>query len=62
MALYHYKALNTRGEMLDGQMEAASHAEVAARLQDRRSQPMFATTLGEVWVDDRLRVQTKRRA
>ena len=29
MALYRYKALNARGEVLDGQMEAASDAEVA---------------------------------
>jgi uncharacterized membrane protein len=32
MALYRYKALNARGEMLDGQMEAASDGEVALRL------------------------------
>ena len=31
MALYRYKALNARGELLDGQMEAASDADVAAR-------------------------------
>ena len=35
MALYRYKALNARGEVLDGQMEAASGAEVAARLQEQ---------------------------
>ena len=35
MALYRYKALNARGELLDGQMEAASDAEVAGRLQER---------------------------
>ena len=29
MALYRYKALNARGEVLDGQMEAGSDAEVA---------------------------------
>ena len=30
MALFQYKALNARGETLDGQMEAASAAEVVA--------------------------------
>ena len=34
MALYRYKALNARGELLEGQMEAAGSAEVAARLQE----------------------------
>ena len=33
MPLYRYKALNTRGEMLDGQMEAGSDSEVVLRLQ-----------------------------
>ena len=28
MPLYHYQALNSRGELLDGQMEVASNAEV----------------------------------
>ena len=32
MPLFHYKALNARGEMLDGQMEAASEQEVALRV------------------------------
>jgi len=35
MPLFHYKALNARGEMLDGQMEAASNAEVVLRLQEQ---------------------------
>ena len=34
MPQYRYKALNAHGELFDGQMEAASEAEVAARLQD----------------------------
>ncbi|MGV8932021.1 MAG: type II secretion system protein XpsF [Luteimonas sp.] len=42
MPLYHYKALNARGEMLDGQMEAASDAEVVLRLQEQGHLPVEA--------------------
>lgn len=42
MPLYRYKALNARGEMLDGQMEAASDAEVALRLQEQGHLPVEA--------------------
>ncbi|MET0893471.1 MAG: type II secretion system F family protein [Pseudoxanthomonas sp.] len=42
MPLYHYKALNTRGEVLDGQMEAASDVEVVARLQEQGHLPVEA--------------------
>ncbi|MGH8031609.1 MAG: type II secretion system protein XpsF [Luteimonas sp.] len=42
MPLYRYKALNTRGETLDGQMEAASDAEVALRLQEQGHLPIEA--------------------
>ncbi|RZA17539.1 MAG: type II secretion system F family protein, partial [Lysobacteraceae bacterium] len=42
MALYRYKALNARGELLDGQMEAASDADVAARLQEQGHLPVEA--------------------
>ncbi len=42
MALYRYKALSARGELLDGQMEAASSAEVAARLQEQGHLPVEA--------------------
>jgi general secretion pathway protein F len=42
MPLYRYKALNARGETLDGQMEAASDAEVALRLQEQGHMPMEA--------------------
>ncbi|WP_313347800.1 type II secretion system F family protein [Stenotrophomonas sp.] len=42
MPLYRYKALNTHGELFDGQMEAASEADVAARLQDQGHMPMEA--------------------
>ena len=42
MPQYRYKALNAHGELFDGQMEAASEAEVAARLQDQGHVPMEA--------------------
>ncbi len=42
MAQYRYKALNAHGEVFDGQMEAASEADVAARLQDQGHVPMEA--------------------
>jgi general secretion pathway protein F len=48
MPLYRYKALNTRGEMLDGQMEAASDAEVALRLQEQGHLPVEARLASEV--------------
>ncbi|HEY5782159.1 MAG TPA: type II secretion system F family protein [Lysobacter sp.] len=48
MPLYHYKALNNRGELLDGQMEAASNAEVVARLQDQGHLPVEAKLASEV--------------
>lgn len=47
MALYRYKALNARGEVLDGQMEAASDAEVAARLQEQGHLPVEARLASE---------------
>ncbi|HRO28413.1 MAG TPA: type II secretion system F family protein [Luteimonas sp.] len=47
MPLYHYKALNTRGEMLEGQMEAASDREVALRLQEQGHLPVEAKPAGE---------------
>src|SRR3954466_14868578 len=47
MPLYRYKALNTRGEMLDGQMEAASDGEVVARLQEQGHLPMEARLASE---------------
>lgn len=40
MPLYRYKALNARGELLDGQMEAASPGEVAVRLQEQGHLPV----------------------
>ncbi len=47
MPLYRYKALNTRGEMLDGQMEAANDAEVALRLQEQGHLPVEARLASE---------------
>ena len=47
MPLYTYKALNTRGEMLDGQMEAASNTEVVARLQEQGHMPVEARLASE---------------
>ncbi|GAB3378998.1 type II secretion system protein XpsF [Lysobacter fragariae] len=47
MALFHYQALNARGELLDGQMEAASNAEVIARLQEQGHLPVEAKLASE---------------
>ena len=47
MALYRYKALNARGEVLDGQMEAASDADVALRLQEQGHLPVEARLASE---------------
>jgi len=47
MPQYRYKALNAHGELFDGQMEAASEAEVATRLQDQGHMPMEARLASE---------------
>src|SRR5688500_11931769 len=47
MPLYRYKALNSRGEMLDGQMEAASDGEVVLRLQEQGHLPVEARLASE---------------
>ncbi|TQD39989.1 type II secretion system protein XpsF [Marilutibacter aestuarii] len=47
MALFSYKALNARGEMLEGQMEAASRDEVALRLQEQGHLPVEARPASE---------------
>ena len=47
MPVYQYKALNSRGETLDGQMEAASEAEVVLRLQEQGHLPVEARPAGE---------------
>jgi general secretion pathway protein F len=47
MALFRYQALNSRGELLDGQMDAASDAEVIARLQEQGHLPVEARLASE---------------
>ena len=47
MPLYRYRALNSRGEMLDGQMEAATDLEVAQRLQEQGHLPVEARLASE---------------
>jgi general secretion pathway protein F len=47
MPLYHYQALNARGELLDGQMDAASTTEVIARLQEQGHLPVEAKLASE---------------
>ena len=48
MPLFHYKALNARGELLEGQMEAAGNAEVVQRLQEQGHLPVEAKLASEV--------------
>jgi general secretion pathway protein F len=47
MPLYRYKALNSRGETLDGQMEATSDGEVVLRLQEQGHLPIEARLASE---------------
>ncbi|MFT3755857.1 MAG: type II secretion system F family protein [Pseudoxanthomonas sp.] len=47
MPLYRYKALNARGELLDGQMEAGSDGEVILRLQEQGHLPVEARLASE---------------
>ncbi|MEN1926166.1 type II secretion system protein XpsF [Luteimonas qiangzhengi] len=47
MAQYRYKALNARGESLEGVMEAASEAEVVQRLQEQGNMPVEARPASE---------------
>lgn len=47
VAQFRYRALNARGEMLDGLMEAASEAEVVQRLQEQGHMPVEARPAGE---------------
>ncbi|RNF84324.1 type II secretion system protein XpsF [Montanilutibacter psychrotolerans] len=56
MPLFNYKALNARGETLDGQMEAGSQVEVVQRLQEQGHLPIEARLASEgggasVWKD-----------
>ena len=47
VAQFRYRALNARGEMLDGLMEAASEAEVVQRLHEQGHMPVEARPAGE---------------
>ena len=47
MPLFAYKALNARGELLEGQMEAADGQEVAHRLQEQGHLPVEARPASE---------------
>ena len=40
MAIYRYKAVTPAGEILEGQMEVASHEEAIAKLQDAGNIPL----------------------
>lgn len=51
MPLYRYKALDAHGEVLDGQMEAASDTEVIGRLQEQGHLPMEARLAGDTRLD-----------
>ena len=62
MPLYRYKALNSRGETLDGQMEAASDAEVVLRLQELGHLPVEATLASEGGGDGALKALFKPKA
>jgi general secretion pathway protein F len=44
--LFRYQALNARGELLEGQLEAASAAELAARLQEQGHLPVQVVPAG----------------
>ena len=59
MPLYRYKALNARGEVLDGQMEAASDAEVASRLQEQGHLPVEAKLASEAGAESTWRALFK---
>ncbi len=62
MPLYRYKALNNRGETLDGQMEAASDAEVVLRLQEQGHLPVEAKLASEGGGDGALKALFKPKA
>lgn len=51
MPMYRYKALDAHGEVVDGQMEASSEAELVMRLQDQGHLPMETRLAGEGALD-----------
>ncbi|BCT91810.1 type II secretion system protein F [Lysobacter helvus] len=59
MPLYRYKALNSRGETLDGQMEAATSGEVVVRLQEQGHIPVEAKLASEAGGDSAWRTLFK---
>jgi len=59
VALYRYKALNSRGETLEGQMEAGSDAEVVLRLQEQGHLPVEAKPASEGGGDGALKALFK---
>ena len=62
MPVYRYKALDGRGELVDGQMEAGSEAEVATRLQEQGHLPVEARPASEAGMEaGRLRGMLKQR-
>jgi general secretion pathway protein F len=46
MPLYRYKAIGTNGEIVEGQMDAASREEVVGKLQDAGNLPLEASEAG----------------
>jgi general secretion pathway protein F len=60
MPLYRYKALDSRGETLEGQMEAASDAEVSARLQEQGNLPIEVRAAGAESTAPALRTLLRR--
>jgi len=51
MPLYRYKALDAQGDMVDGQMEAVSQAELVVRLQEQGHLPMETRLASEGGMD-----------
>ncbi len=63
MPLYRYRALDPHGELLDGQMEAATDADVVSRLQQQGHLPVEARLASDVGLDrGALRLLFRRRA
>ncbi len=51
MPVYRYKALDAHGEVVDGQMEAATEAELVVRLQEQGHLPMETRLAGDGGLD-----------
>lgn len=61
MALYDYKAIGSRGEILEGLMEGASDAEVVARLQEQGHLPVEARPASSTRGTSMWRIIARRR-